>query len=314
MSATLQSPSSCVDLERPVFVCGVGRSGTSLLQSMLNAHPDLCFPPETHFFRRHVMDASGAWDELAKERLVARLQDDEDFARAGLDARALLAEERSAQGPAGVFRALLEGVARRAGKTRIGDKDPKNIDALPALAQEFPAGYVLHVIRDPRDVLVSRMKAAWSAHRPWYVHPLIYAEQLRRGREEGARLFGERYLELHYEELIAAPEATLQRVCDHVGMPFDPCMLQFGASAAQLVDPKEMSWKKETLGPLLAGNSGKWRKALTARQASYTEAVCAEAFDSLGYERSVHTRWGMASIAPALRLAMTWAYDRRLGA
>ena len=56
MSASSQCERLRVDLERPVLVCGIGRSGTSLLQSMLNAHHDLCFPPETHFFRRFVAE------------------------------------------------------------------------------------------------------------------------------------------------------------------------------------------------------------------------------------------------------------------
>ncbi len=314
MTTTTQETASTVHLTRPVFVCGVGRSGTSLLQSMLNAHPDLCFPPETHFFRRYVMGASGEWNEAARKDLIEKLSKDQDFARASIDATELLSHRYSDEGPAGVFRALLECVAMRSHKSRIGDKDPKNIDALTALGTEFPEGYALHVIRDPRDVLVSRMKAAWSAHRPWYVHPLIYSEQLRRGRDEGMRVFGLRYLELHYEELIGAPEATLRRICDHIELPWNPSMLDFGQSAAQLVDPKEMSWKKETLGPLLAGNSGKWRKALTPWQVSYTESVCAEAFDSLGYERSASARWGFKGFASALRVATSWAYNRRVGA
>jgi len=281
---------------------------------MLNAHPRLCFPPETHFYRRYVAGFRGPWDAAARRRLGEDLEADEDFARAGLEAAELLDDPRGVEGPAGLFRALLEGVATRAGKTRIGDKDPRNIDALEGLQRHFPRGYVLHLIRDPRDVLVSRMKAAWSAGRPWFVHPLIYSEQLRRGREEGRRLFGDRYLELHYEALIDAPEATLRRVCEHVDLPFDRAVLSFASSAAELVDPREMSWKKETLGPLLSGNSGKWRDELSPWQVAYTEGVCREAFEGLGYRRSRGTRASLRALAPLLRGAMHWAYDHRRGA
>lgn len=314
MNGANPMPAPQVDLERPVFVCGVGRSGTSLLQSMLNAHPELCFPPETHFFRRHVMGASGPWDAAARESLRAKLEVDEDFARAGVLPEDLLEDPLADEGPGGLFRSLLGRVATRHSKTRIGDKDPKNIECLPQLAMEFPRAFVLHVIRDPRDVLASRMKAAWSAARPWYVHPLIYAEQLRRGRLEGLAAFGCRYLELHYEELIGEPEATLQRVCEHIALTWDPSMLEFGSSAAELVDSREMSWKRETLGPLLSNNSGKWREALTPWQVAYTEAICAEAFDALGYERCKPVGLGLAGAAPLARHAMTWAYNRRIGA
>ena len=77
-----------VDVERPVVICGVGRSGTSLLQSMLNAHPELCFPPETHVFRRYVANAAARrrYESLGPLALQAALQADADFARAGIEA------------------------------------------------------------------------------------------------------------------------------------------------------------------------------------------------------------------------------------
>jgi hypothetical protein len=284
---------SAVDLERPVLVCGVGRSGTSLLQSMLNAHPELAFPPETHFFRRHVMPGElDAWGGPEREALRMRLADDTDFARAGVDPAVVLA----ADSPLGGFRALLAEVARAQGKRRVGDKDPRSIDCLPELARAFPEARVVHVVRDPRDVLVSRMKAAWSAHRPWWVHPLIQAEQLRRGRTEGPACFGERYLEVRYLELDFVPE-----------------MLDFGASARSLVDARELSWKKETLGPLLAGNAGKWRAALTPFQVAWTEAVCAESFDELGYRRADGGSALLDAAAAAGRAAMRRAYAHRAG-
>lgn len=305
-----EGPRDAVDLDRPVLVCGVGRSGTSLLQSMLNAHPELAFPPETHFFRRHVMPGElDAWGGPEREALRQRLADDPDFARAAVDPAVVLA----AHSPLGGFRALLAEVARVQGKQRVGDKDPRSIDCLPELARAFPEAHVVHVVRDPRDVLVSRMKAAWSAHRPWWVHPLIQAEQLRRGRTEGPACFGERYLEVRYEALIASPDFELRRVCRHLELDFAPAMLDFGASARSLVDARELSWKKETLGPLLAGNAGKWRAALTPFQVAWTEAVCAESFDELGYRRADGGSALLDAAAAVGRAAMRRAYARRAG-
>ena len=47
-----------------------------------------------------------------------------------------------------------------------------------------------------------------------------------------------------------------------------------------------MQWKKETLGPLLTENSGKWKAELTTWEAALTERVCGEAFDTMHYEKS----------------------------
>ncbi len=311
MTALRHRDQLAVDIERPVLVIGVGRSGTSLLQSMLNAHPDLCFPPETHFFRRYVAprNPGAPWSAREMQRLEERLAGDEDFARAGIAPAELCADPLSAEGPAGVFRALLRRTADAQGKSRVGDKDPKNIDSLRALRRAFPRGLLLHVIRDPRDVLLSRTKAAWSANRPWWMHPLIYREQMRSGRALGRELFGDAYMEIHYEELIGAPEQTLRRICDHIGLSWNPSMLSFGDSAAQLVDPGELSWKRETLGPLLTNNSGKWREGLSRMQIAYTEEICRETFGEFDYESAQPRHLSLRALCPLLRTATALAYD-----
>lgn len=311
MSATL---APAVDLEHPVFVIGVGRSGTSLVQAMLDAHPALAFPPETHVFRRYVADevARARREARGPAAFAAELERDEDFARAGVPAAELVDLDAPLDVLA-VFRRLLARCAEAQGKPRVGDKDPRNIDYLPALHLAFPGAHVLHVVRDPRDVLLSRTKAAWSAARPWWSHALIYREQPRRGRRLGAALFGARYHELRYEALLAEPEARLREVCAALELDFSPAMLaDFGASAARLVDQRELSWKRETLGPLLAANAGKWRAGLRPAQVRFTEAMCAEAFDELGYERSQADASAWTLAEPVLGLGARLAYDWKL--
>lgn len=310
---------SAVDVARPVLICGVGRSGTSLLHSMLNAHPALAFPPETHFFRRYVAPrrARARFERGRVQDFAARLAQDEDFTRVDLAAHELLAPERDgALDLARVFERLLARVAAREGKLRVGDKDPRNIDHLDALAAAFPGAFVLHVIRDPREVLLSRTRAAWSRGRPWWQHALLAEDQLRRGRASGAQRFGARYLEVRYEDLVSAPEATLRRVAAHIDVDYAESMLDFGASAASLIDGRERAWKKETLGPLLGDNIEKWRTNLSATQIRFVERVSVEAFERLNYQRSTPAVDGMAqrcciAVAPLARRAAREAFRVR---
>jgi hypothetical protein len=317
---------NAVDLAQPVLVCGVGRSGTSLLHSMLNAHPALAFPPETHFFRRYVVPrrTRARLESGAVEAFADVLSADHDFLRAGVTPSAALEGERDgALDLARVFRRILGNNAARQGKHRVGDKDPRNIDHLATLAVTFPHGYLLHVIRDPREVLLSRIRAAWSSGRPWWQHALLVEDQLRRGRALGVRLFGARYMEVHYEALVAAPEATLRAIARQVGIEYSAAMLEFRASAASLVHPRESSWKRETLGPLLADNIAKWRSGLAPSQIQFVERVSREAFDRAGYERSVgsdvaeqegetrRARSMLASFGPMLGLVSRGAFALR---
>jgi hypothetical protein len=277
-----------------VFVVGVGRSGTSLLQSMLNAHPAICFPPETAFLRRYL--ASGMLERLygryGADRVVTHLAADDMVSRLGFTLKqlgAIVARAEEAFTGAKLYELLLrQYAARKASADWIGDKDPRSIEYLPVIHRFFPGAVVLHIIRDPRDVLASKKKAAWSRNRTSLLHVFANRVQLKTGRRLGRELFGDRYHELTYEELISRPEAALTSICSLLALQFHPAMLDFAASSKELVTEREMQWKKETLGPLLSSNSGKWQNSLKTWETALVERVCREAFDVAGY-RSSHS-------------------------
>ena len=296
-----------VDLEQPVFVCGVGRSGTSLVQSMLHAHPDLSFPAESHFFRRYVAPRTprklglGDWHDL--------LAADAELAWTDVSVDELLAGEGDGEvDPQRIYRRLLKAVAERHGTTRVGDKDPRFVEVVPALHGRFPQAYLIQIVRDPRDVLLSRTRAAWARSRPWIAHVMICREQLIRGSTDGPAYFGDRYLQVQYEQLIDDPEPVLRELCQGLDLPYDPAMLSFGGPARELVTEVESSWKQETLGPLLTHNSGKWRNGLSRIQVLVTEALCLGVVPGADYRRSNPGRDGMLGVlvfvsASLLRIA-----------
>jgi hypothetical protein len=272
-----------------VLVVGVGRSGTTLLQSMLAAHPALSLPPEFNFIRRY-FPGRRLRDAHARggvDAVVAILEGDALVQRLGLGLDAALAPLRSASSitEAQVYRALHEEYARGLGRPRTGDKDPRSIEYLDLVWSHCPECSVIHVIRDPRDVLVSKEAAAWSAGRPALSHILANTVQVQLGRRAGRRN-PDRYQEVVYEHLLREPEEVLRRVCSGIGVDYDPAMLDFGSAGQRIVTPSEMSWKREALGPLLSGNSGQWRHGLAPWKAAVTESACREAFTIGGYDRN----------------------------
>ena len=107
---------------------------------------------------------------------------------------------------------------------------------------------------------------------------------MRLGRIWGPRLFGTNYHEVIYEELITSPQEVLSRLCDRISLPFNPSMLSFGEVAKKLVSKSELSWKKETFGPLLPSNKEKWKTELPQREVVLTEFCCKEVFAAGGYK------------------------------
>jgi len=284
-----------VNIPRPlVFIVGVGRSGTSLVQSMLAAHPKVAFPPETGFIRRFVAKGilSKKYKRHGLEKSIHFLDADSKFKRTRLDSAKLIkkAFERGAGSDGAVYRMMLEEVALREEKQYSGDKDPRAIEYLGLLRDTLPGVHVVHVIRDPRDVLVSKKKAAWSKKHGLFRHVFANRIQVRMGRRLGPRLFGDCYHEIIYERLLADPEVELMKLCEGLGISFEPSMLNFRESAKQLVSEEEMEWKKETLGPLLRKNYEKWKTKLTDLEIALTELVCSNKFVAGGYKYSYRKR------------------------
>lgn len=278
---------------KQLFIVGVGRSGTSLLQSMLNAHREICFTPEINYIRRFL--ATGVLEKIwqrNKDELFELLAADEFLQRLKLSREDLL----NAVNPTApsfssrdLYSALQQKYAQAQGKTNakwLGDKDPRSIEYLPLLARAFPGIHILHIMRDPRDVLSSKKKAQWSKDQPPLRHIFANRVQLRMGRQAGRNLLGPQYMELVYEELIGNAPAVLKRICAFLQIEYDPTMLDFAESSQGLVSASEMDWKKETLGPLLSKNAGKWKKGLTPWEVALTERTCTEVFRLVGYQKS----------------------------
>jgi len=307
----------------PVFIVGIGRSGTSLVQSMLNAHPEISFIPETHYFRKYVANAKlkNRFERSGPGTFVTVLNNDKQFSRAGIKPAYLLKpyNEKAAQFKLeNSFVRLLFLYKNKKEARIIGDKDPRNIDFLVELHRYFPSAFILNVVRDPRDVILSRTKAAWSAHRPYWIHALIYNTQYRRGREKAKILKSDRYVKVKYENLIRDPEKNLILLCKRINVPYDSQMLNFAESSKELVSKSEMAWKKETLGPLLTTNYEKWRTKLSPMQVLIIEHICSIAFREEGYKKNdykfgkyPHVRLLLLFIT-VLSLLFTMLYNLRI--
>lgn len=268
-----------------LLIVGVGRSGTSLLQSMLNAHPEICFLPETQFLRNYVVNRAQKTISSKEERalFVKALAEDNNYQRSEIDPEAIVEVGDSY---AAIYHKFLNLYCDNKGKQLVGDKDPRVIDFIAKLVNLTTAPKLIHIMRDPRAVVASRMKADWSKHWPFFLHIFLYRAQFERGRNKGKSLFGNDYHELYYEDLIADPSLQLGLICDFLKVPFAAEMLEFQTSARELIDKREYQWKKETTGPLLSANADKWKTSLSKEQIFMIESLCSGIFKSHIFTKS----------------------------
>ena len=289
------------------FVVGVGRSGTTLLRLMLDAHSTMAMPPETHFFQS-LLDASGKIRFGPSRALVAVTEDEhrrwDDF---GLEPSEL--KERFEAIPrfnlADALRAFYELYAEKQGKERWGDKTPDYLKRMRRIKRVLPEARFIHVIRDGRDVALSTNKRIVErGHR----EPLPAKRSARRWRNriEKARADGPKlgeYLEIRYEDLVTDTEPPLRRVCDFIELEFEPAMLRYHETASERLSemagamPARDGRPEREAGERLKAHAMAmkppskerievWREDMSAADQAEFEDVAGELLDDLGYARA----------------------------
>lgn len=274
------------------FVLGNPRSGTSLLRLMLNAHPDIAVPPECGF-ALWLSDRYAGLDLGDPETLsrfaadVAASRKFETWNLPEARLRGRLADRRFADYPA-LSREVYAAWAEMQGRAPalLGDKNNWYVAEAERLMEAFPEARIVHLVRDGRDVACSYLDlAAREIESPY--RPRLPTDLTRIGEEWAGNclrlgaLEGPRMHALRYEDLLAAPEAELGRLCRFLGVDFDPAMLEF---FRRNDEPEDfLQWKAKTLEPLDPANAGRFRERLSAGQIAAFESVAAEALERFGY-------------------------------
>ena len=216
----------------PLFIVGCPRSGTTLLQTMLDSHPRLAVTYEADFL---VDVPLGLRSSVANaEQALTVAEAHPNFRTYKFDALAAQAVcgELGIEDAAGAMRVLAASDALAQGKTRWGNKTPKAVLHLAELAVVYPDARFIHVITDGRDSAASQMRVF---DRSLVQGALLWRTALRAGRLAGSRLGPNRYLEVRLENVIASPEEQVRRMCAFLGEDFAESMLHSHTEAWERV-------------------------------------------------------------------------------
>ncbi|SDH50609.1 Sulfotransferase family protein [Sinosporangium album] len=276
--------------DRPVFVIGCPRSGTTMLQLMLHSHPRIAVPPETRFlipayYHRRVygdLREVGARRELAEWIAKDRTTKFRDL---GVDGAEFVEHVANGPGSLGsVIGTAFRDYADKYGKARWGDKRPSYVKQIDLLLRLFPDAQFIHLIRDGRDCVASLKEM------PWYTldvnHAVAtWAEAIDFGRRHARRLPADTYYELRYEDLTADPEGELKRLCVFLDEDFDPAMCSPREAASVAVPPHKV-WHSNTHTEVNQKKVGSWAERLEPWEIALCEQMLGERLTSLGYTLS----------------------------
>jgi hypothetical protein len=254
-----------------IFILGVGRSGTSLLQSILNSHSKISFLPETQFLRKYVFNKNLKICDNNYNDIINKLNNDKRFKRLNINPKDIVHIDNTMYE---VYQNVIRQYLIDKNKIFIGDKDPKLIEHIGSLYKYFSSAKIIHIIRDPRDVVLSRIKAKWSQRFPYYLHAIIYYLQINLGLRELKKTFNENYYEVFYEDLLQNPKQELIKIMTFLELDYEHKMLDFLNSSKELVSKDELDWKAETFKPINKHNFNKWKKELTQFQNLVIESIC----------------------------------------
>jgi hypothetical protein len=289
-------------------VVGVNRSGTTLLRLMLDAHPQLAIPAETHFVPKLIrrwgkLDASETPEGERREVFLELITAHPRWNDLEIDAGELEAH-LAAISPlelGDVVRAVHVVYATQQGKPRWGDKTPRYLLELPRIKRALPEARFIHLIRDGRDVAVSLRDVSWGTDDPAEAAS-VWSSQILAARRKAGRIPSGSYLEISYEELVSEPERTLKTIADFAELPWDEAMLSHHEGAGEriagvlrdrrardgriAVTASERARQHAGLTePPNARRVGRWRTEMTVAERARFEEVAGELLDELGYPR-----------------------------
>ena len=306
------------------FALGNGRSGTTWLERTLNTHPEVLCKGSGMFFGKDVRNFGGrrllyevllhseglkSWHGMRMNEWTEEGTFEEDAAlitRAAIDA--LMRRELAASG-----------------KRVLGDRTPHHVSYLGEVHDLYPEAKVVHAIRDGRDVAISSLHAFWrhsqdrggpasiseeeAGMRDAYLEDpqaylksgrSIFTEErirqqaagwnrvVRRGRETGAKLFGDDYFELFYENHLDRPHETLSRLFGFLEADTSPDVVDQVVEANRFEKLTGRSRGQESSGAFMRkGVAGDWRVTFTERDTQVFKEEAGELLVDLGYEKDL---------------------------
>jgi hypothetical protein len=283
-----------VPSDRPIIVVGCPRSGTTMLQLMLHAHPRIAIPPETRFVlaayreRRDFGDLRQPENRRALARRIVG-QRETRFCDLGLDADETIERIAAAQGTLGsALGTIFQMYAERFGKPRWGDKRPAYLHNVDLLLRLFPNAQFINIVRDGRDCVASLKEMSWH-RKDIYATVAAWARAVDDGRRAARKLGSAQWCEVRYEDLVADPHRRLTELCAYLGEDYDPAMAEPSAVAGVAV-PSFKTWHARTHSPVTTQRVRSWETRLSAEEIALCEAALGSRLVANGYELSGTTR------------------------
>jgi len=227
--------------ERPVFIVGLPRSGTTLTEQILSAHPRIHGAGELDYLTDI---ATGLPDKLGRS--------DPPWPEAALELSREGNEDLACD-----FLARIDQLAP-SDASRIIDKQPLNFWHLGLVALALPHARIINCQRDIRDCGLSIYSENFTPEQRWATSLediAYYWQGYRRLMDHWRKATGLEILEIGYEKLVRDIDGQSRRLLEFMGLDWTPAVLDFHKNNRAVQTPSRWQVRK----PLYSSSSGRWR-------------------------------------------------------
>ncbi|MCA9407275.1 MAG: sulfotransferase, partial [Candidatus Omnitrophica bacterium] len=250
--------------ERYIFVGGVPRSGTTLVQKILDCHPQICGIPEFKY-THHIIQLRNRMRRSVDNQMIDAICSDTDvdcYIRSLIDS-------------------FFTPIIMKHHVKYLSEKTPWNVLVFEELMELYPKARFIHVVRDPRAVINSMImvrKRALKKNLPVPYFTKTISESIRTTRKcldagfDAARKFPDRVLTILYEQLLTDLTGETKKICQFLALDWSSEMIDFNkrnnlAEQSMMVGSNAAYYNTEMYhqNPL-AKDIQEWKDLLSAKE------------------------------------------------
>ncbi len=252
----------------PIFIMAPGRSGSTLMATLLNTHSKIAIFPETWIF--HYLDYYGCMHRFLSKWQLRLLSNDIYNSVKNTDVIAADSVKKTAAEFRGNINNTLsfinklgQNYANSKGASMWGEKTPPHLFELKHITQLFPDAYYIRLIRDPRDILASYINTWGQNHQQKdiflknsaaliyrYITILLYSKYFKNTRN----------ILIRYEDLVSKPDEVFNSIFNFLDLHFEKNIFNFKHSDRALALTSKLRFQNLSK-PIQTSSIGKYKNA-----------------------------------------------------
>lgn len=280
------------DPKQPIMLLSTERSGSNLVRSILNTHPEISAPHplETAYPWGKVMPPEKLNDQDVR-KLLRDVLINKNYSFHPLESSVSVNDvyqvyKRLEQNHSlfDVQKSLYTVYAEEEGCSAWASKYPALWDCLDDVFDYYDDPKFVYLVRDVRDVVLSFKTSNVGKYHPYFNAKRWYDEQ-----KKGAELLDQHDGSVHllrYRDLLQDPESVVKSVCEFLDMEYDERMLYYYETEEAKAASESADVFENLTSPIMSDNYDKFREQLPEEEIKITEKIAGDILDRFGYDRT----------------------------